>query len=134
MRNIRSLVLVASWFLFSIVAMAQDSGEPRLITSDDLLALKSVYAPAISPEGAWIAYTVETVDAEADESSTQIYMVSRDGSEVVQLTSDEYSASTPRWSPDGRYLGFLAAKGDDEDARTQVWTLDRRRQRLPVVA
>ena len=126
MRNIRNLALVASWFLFSIVATAQDSGEPRLITSDDLLALKSVYEPVISPEGAWIAYTVETVDAEADESSTQIYMVSRDGSEVVQLTSDEYSASTPRWSPDGRYLGFLAAKGDDEDARTQVWTLDRR--------
>lgn len=97
-----------------------------MLTADDLLAMKSVANPRISPDGAWIAYTVESIDIEADESSTQIFMVSRDGSEVVQLTSSDYSASTPRWSPDGRYLAFMAAKGADEDAKNQVWTLDRR--------
>ncbi len=109
-----------------MLAFGQDAGEPRSLTVDDLLAIRSVSEPAISPDGAWIAYAVNSIDVEADDSSTQIYMVSRDGAEVVQLTSDDYSASTPRWSPDGRYLGFLAAKGEDEDASTQVWTLDRR--------
>ena len=66
------------------------------------LALKSVERPAISPDGAWIAYTVESVDTEADESTTQVFMVSRDGGDVVQLTADDYSASSPRWSPDGQ--------------------------------
>ena len=104
--------------------LAQE-GARRALTIDDLLAMRSVSEPGISPEGDWVAYTVETVDVDADESSTQIYMVSRDGREVVQLTAGDYSAWSPRWSPDGRYLGFLAAKGDDE-AKTQVWTLDRR--------
>ena len=53
-------------------------------------------------------------------------MVSSDGRDVVQMTADDYSASSPRWSPDGRYLGFLAANGDEEEAKTQVWTLDTR--------
>jgi len=105
----------------SLEAFADD----RLLTIDDLLALKSVSDPQLSSDGAWMAYTVESIDVEADTSSKQVFMASIDGKDVVQLTSDEYSASSPRWSPDGRYLAFLAAKGD-EDAKTQVWTLDRR--------
>jgi len=105
----------------SVYAIADD----ELLTIDDLLALNSVADPQISSDGAWIAYTVETIDVDADTSSRQIFMASIDGSDVVQLTSDDDSASMPRWSPDGRYLAFLAAKGDDE-AKTQVWTLDLR--------
>jgi len=120
--------LAASVVALLVVAnvFAADSTGTRPLTVDDLLALKSVSQPAISPEGNWIAYAVETVDVEADESSTQIFMVSRDGKDVLPLTAEGYSASTPRWSPDGRYLGFLATRGEEEDARTQVWTLDRR--------
>ncbi|EED35317.1 peptidase S9, prolyl oligopeptidase active site region [Luminiphilus syltensis NOR5-1B] len=107
--------------------LAQAATQQRSLTIDDLLALKSVAAPAISPDAGWVAYTVEAVDGEADESSTQIFMVSRAGDDVVQLTADDYSASSPRWSPDGRYLGFLAARGaEDDEPKTQVWTLDRR--------
>ncbi len=107
-------------------AGAENDAGKRVLTIDDLLAIKSVSDPQISPDREWIAYSVERTDVEADESSTQIFMVSKDGGEAVQLTADDYSASTPRWSPDGRYLGFLADKGDPEEAKTQVWTLDRR--------
>ncbi len=117
---------IAILLLFSLPGWSQDENSSVNLTADDLLSLKSVADPQISPSGDWIAYTVESVDFDADESSTQIYMVSSDGSEVVQLTSGDYSASTPRWSPDGRHLGFLAAKGDEEEAKTQVWTLDLR--------
>ena len=124
--TLHRMAAAAAILFVAIVAVAATQPERRPLTSDDLLALKSVSAPAISPAGEWIAYTVESVDMEADESSTQIFMVSRDGRDVLPMTSADYSAATPRWSPDGRYLAFLAAKGDDEDARTQVWTLDRR--------
>jgi dipeptidyl aminopeptidase/acylaminoacyl peptidase len=114
--------------LISLASWSQDENANGNLTPDDILSLKSVSDPQISPDGDWIAYAVESIDFEEDESSTQIFMVSSDGTEVVQLTSGDYSASNPRWSPDGRYLGFLAAKGDEEEeeAKTQVWTLDMR--------
>lgn len=107
-------------------AAADNDTSKRVLTTDDLLAIKSLSDPEFSPDGEWVAYSVDSIDVDADETSTQIFMVSKDGREVVQLTADDYSASTPRWSPDGRYLGFLAAKGDPEEAKPQVWTLDRR--------
>ncbi|MGI9202912.1 MAG: prolyl oligopeptidase family serine peptidase [Woeseiaceae bacterium] len=121
-----AVAVIASMCVYAVTAGAQEADGIRSLTTDDLLALKTVSDPRISPDREWIAYVVDRVDAEADESSSQLFMVSRDGNEVVQLTADDYSASTPRWSPDGRYLGFLAAKGDDDDVKTQVWTLDRR--------
>jgi len=114
--------------LMAILVVATNPGafaDDRSLTIDDLLALKSVSDPQLSPDGVWIAYTVDSIDVEADTSSKQVFMASIDGMDVVQLTSDEYSASSPRWSPDSRYIAFLAVKGD-EDAKTQVWTLDRR--------
>ena len=108
-------------FSSSMSVVADDN----LLAIDDLLAMKSVSDPQISSDGAWVAYTVETIDVDADTSSKQVFMASIDGNEVVQLTGDDHSASSPRWSPNGRYIAFLAAMGD-EDAKTQVWTLDLR--------
>ena len=119
--NCKLMVIIVAVFGASFSIAADD----RMLSIDDLLALKSVSDPQVSPDGKWIAHTVRRIDVEADASSSQIFMASIDGGEVVQLTSDDSDASTPRWSPDGRYLAFLAAKGD-EDAVTQVWTLDLR--------
>lgn len=117
-------VVIVSLLVSLPVSAQADS--PQHLSVDDVIALKSVSSPEISPTGDWIAFAVERNDLEADETSTQLFMVSRDGKELVQLTADDYAASGPRWSPDGRYLGFLAARGDEDDARTQVWTLDMR--------
>jgi len=120
---VAGLVIVITLLLISPV-WAKETAASRLLTIDDLLALKIVSDPRISPEGDWIAYTVEYNDEEEDSQKSLIFMVSRDGESVVPLTGADYSASAPRWSPDGKYLGFLAARGEDQ--KSQVWTLDRR--------
>lgn len=128
MLNIRLGAVVATAIVFTpaIQSWSQNVSSSRHINADDLLALKTVSDPQISADGAWIAYTVERSDVETDKTFTQIFMVSSDGNDVVQLTADDYSASMPRWSPDGMRLGFLAAKGADEETKKQVWTLDLR--------
>jgi dipeptidyl aminopeptidase/acylaminoacyl peptidase len=59
-----------------------------------------------------------------DKMTSDLWMTSWDGKQHVRLTSSKESDSHPRFSPDGRYLAFLSARGDD-DAATQVWLLER---------
>jgi len=96
---------------------------PRVLTVDDYFRLRDVGDPRLSPDGDWIAYTVTTSDLERDRSETRIWMVPAAGGEALALTAAGTSAHSPRWSPDGRLLSFLAARGGGEE---QVWALDRR--------
>jgi dipeptidyl aminopeptidase/acylaminoacyl peptidase len=97
--------------------------EPRTLTVDDLFAMRTVGDPQVSPDGAWIAYTLRTASLEDDETETRIWMIPTAGGEPIPMTATGYSANRPRWSPDGRYLTFLGSKG--EEAKSQVWALNR---------
>lgn len=99
------------------------------ITLDDLAKLHRVGEPQVSPDGLWIAYTVTTVNVAEDKSSSQLWMVSWDGKQDIQLTFGKEDAGSPQWSPDGRWLAFTSSRqGDLPDAvkGSQVWLLDRR--------
>ncbi len=105
-------------------AMAQDADALRPLQVDDYFALKSVGGPHISPDGAWVAYTVGTKDLENDRSETRLWMISTAGGEPMPMTAKGSSVWRPRWSPDGKYLAFLSVrKGADEQ---QVFTLNLR--------
>jgi dipeptidyl aminopeptidase/acylaminoacyl peptidase len=113
--------------LLSLVtpAHAADSPKKRDITLDDLAKLQRVSTPVVSPDGAWVAYSVSQVDTKEDKSQGHLWMVKWDGSVDLQLTYGKEGASEPKFSPDGRYISFMssrpgAAKGD------QVWVMDRR--------
>ena len=75
----------------------------------------------------WVAYTVTTIDAEKDRRNTDIWMVKWDGSEQLQLTSSPDGESSPRWSPDNKYLAFVASRGTEEEKKKggQIWLLNR---------
>ena len=49
------------------------------------------------------------------------------GTEQLQLTSSPDGESSPRWSPDGKYLSFLASRGTEDEKKrgAQVWLLPR---------
>jgi len=116
------LLMLASTVFPGLVAA--QAAAPRPIAIDDVFRMQKVGAPEVSPDGKWVAYTVASIDKEADRRRTALWMVSWDGTQDVQLTTGKPSASAPRWSPDGKYLAFLAADG--EKGKTQVWVLDRR--------
>lgn len=102
-------------------AQAQDL---RPFGIEDIPAVRKVSDPQVSPDGQWVAYTVRETDLPADRNVTQIWMVSWDGRQQIQMTHGFTSANSPKWSPDGRLLSFLAARG--VDAHSQVWAMDRR--------
>src|SRR5437867_6318965 len=95
----------------------------RTLTVDDVFRIQRVSDPRVSPDGKWVAYVVATPDLAADKSTSRIWMVATAGGDPIALTVKGSSASSPRWSPAGKYLGFLATRG--EDAESQVWLLNR---------
>jgi dipeptidyl aminopeptidase/acylaminoacyl peptidase len=112
-----ALLLVASF----IPGAATQQRRP--LTVDDIFSFKNVGDPRISPDGAWVAYTVSQMDQKKDASDTDIYMVPLAGGEPLRVTTSDKSETSPRWSPDNRYLAFLSSR---EGTKTQVWLLDRR--------
>jgi dipeptidyl aminopeptidase/acylaminoacyl peptidase len=99
----------------------------RHLGPDDYYRMREVGNPQISPDGKWIAYTVTTMNRELDRLETQVWTVDWEGTQTLQMTYGPESASSPRWSPDGKYLSFLSSHKDEKgEGKTQIWLLDRR--------
>jgi dipeptidyl aminopeptidase/acylaminoacyl peptidase len=116
-------LVVYSFLLLPAAAAAQDPVR-RPLRVDDLFALRTVRDAQVSPDGQWVAYVVSQLDSVRDRANSDIHMVSWDGSRTVQLTFSPEGESSPRWSPDGKYLSFVATRGESRNG-AQIWLLDR---------
>jgi dipeptidyl aminopeptidase/acylaminoacyl peptidase len=105
--------------VFTSLAFAQRRG----VTAEDYFAFEQAGDPQISPDGKWVAYTVTTIDQKANRRTSRIWIAALDGSHpAVPFTGDSISSTSPRWSPDGRFMAFLSAR---EQGRPQIWLLSR---------
>jgi len=108
-----------------MVMFANTSNAQRWIRPNDVYRLTNISSPKISPEGNWILYSHATVDSAKDKYQSKLYMVSSDGKETISLTEQTKSFSGANWSPDGKYISFMAA-GKEEKEGSQLYLLDRR--------
>lgn len=93
----------------SLVGAAAQELKP--MTPDDVMSLRSVSDPQISPDGKWVAYVVSAVDMKENAANADIWVVSTaDGAQPYRLTSSKKSDNEPRWSPDGKRLAFVSAR------------------------
>lgn len=121
---------IGAALMLTTVAHAQNR---HLIGPADYYRTQRISDPQSSPDSKWVAYVQTNIDSVKDKNRSAIWMVSWDGKDKVQLTG--YNASTPRWSPDGKFLSFtsgLSRSGEDvdggnkEDDDDQLFLLDRR--------
>ncbi len=112
--------------LFACAAWAQsvhDATGHRGVTAEDYFAFEQAGDPQISPDGKWVAYTVTTIDQKANRRVSRIWFSPLDGSHpAVPYTAEGVSSTSPRWSPDGRFVAFLSTRDGN---RAQIWLLSR---------
>ncbi len=103
----RRLLLVLLLVLFAAPS-AQAQGKVPSI--DELLSLKSVGSPRISPNGQQVLYSVAETDWKADAFVTQLWMADVASGARRQLTRHPKGAFNPEWSPNGEWVSFASAR------------------------
>jgi dipeptidyl aminopeptidase/acylaminoacyl peptidase len=99
----------------------------KRLTIEDLWKLDRPAQPTLSPDGAQACVSVTSFDMEENKSSASLWLLSAFGGEPRRLTSAGEKDGEPRWSPDGKWIAFVAkrpaASGAEGDEESQVYLI-----------
>src|ERR1700730_10647283 len=112
MRLLLALMLLAAYTTPAFAA-------GRAMTIDDLLAVKAVSDPQVSPDGKHVVYVMSEIDRSTEKSNPDLYLIPIGGGEPKRLTTSSGADNLPRWSPDGKTISFVSTRSGS----SQVWLL-----------
>jgi dipeptidyl aminopeptidase/acylaminoacyl peptidase len=93
----------------------------RPFTADDLVRIKRVTDPQVSPDGHYVAFVLRETDMEANRGRTDVWLLDLAQKDATprRLTQNDANDSSPRWAPDSRTIYFLSTRS----GQSQVWRL-----------
>jgi dipeptidyl aminopeptidase/acylaminoacyl peptidase len=115
-------------FSFALLALALLASRPvfgqaRHIELNDLTKITSVSDPQISPDGKSIVFVVSRPNLEKDRSDRELVRMDIATGTQHALTYERRGVGSPRWSPSGDRLAFVAVDGIGKDAAPQIFVL-----------
>ncbi len=105
------MLLQTLWTAVLVVPVLSAQSPTRPMEFLDIQNMRNVAAPAPSPDGQWVLYTLSTPDWKEARRQTDIYLVSTTGgvASTKQLTfTKDKNETQPRWSRDGSFFVFLS--------------------------
>jgi len=97
--------------------VSAQSSAKKVFTFEDMMALKRVGGPVISPNGKWVMFSAMDVDLKENKKTTHLWVVPLAGGEARMLPSTPAGETGGHWSPDGKsYLFVTSFEGG-----SQVW-------------
>ena len=115
---IRRFRFTALLLIALFVATGAYSGGKKF-TYEDIVKIKRVSPPRISPDGKYIAYVVTEADLEKSAYNSDIWLVPTRGGEPLKLTNSPKADRFPRWSPRSDKIAFLSGRS----GKTQIWLI-----------
>jgi dipeptidyl aminopeptidase/acylaminoacyl peptidase len=110
-------VLLFLFALFCAVPVFSQAKHP--FTFEDMMALKRVGEPEVSPDGKWVIFSMVDVDLAANKKTPHVWIVPLVGGESREIISDQ-DANRPRWAPDRKRFAFISSK----EGGSQIWIAD----------
>jgi dipeptidyl aminopeptidase/acylaminoacyl peptidase len=112
----RRLLLFLLLIALALPAVAQAK---HPFSFDDMMKVKRVGEPVVSPDGKWVVFSVVDVDLEANTKTPHIWIVPTAGGQEREIIADQ-DGDRPRWAPDGKRFAFISNK----EHGSQVWVAD----------
>ncbi|MFJ8066466.1 S9 family peptidase [Psychrobacillus sp. NPDC096426] len=91
----------------------------RKLEAKDLFNLQSVTNPVIAPNGKEAVFIRTEMDEKDNTYYAYLYHVNVETEEITQWTHKKERISSPKWSADGKYIGFLS----NREENNQVYIL-----------
>lgn len=101
-------------------SLTQAEIEAGILTPEVMWKMRRAGAPALSPDGSTLLYTVSDYSMEENRSLTAIYTQNMADKSIVRLTDNTSSCHSPQWSADGSKIYFLSSRGGSQ----QVWEMN----------
>jgi hypothetical protein len=100
--------------LICLIAFYFLNAQKPSVSFEQWISLKQISQPVVSPNGAWVLYSIQSTDWSANRYDNELWLTStKDSSLRFQLTRTNQGSSTNgQFSPDSKWVTFLADRGN----------------------
>lgn len=104
----------------SVIGPVQLNLESDILSPELLWSMGRLGEYVLSPDRSKILYSVTYYDLKQNKGNTDLYVMNIDGTDIQRLTETPGGEYNPRWRPDGKKIGFLAAS----EGKMQLWEMN----------
>jgi dipeptidyl aminopeptidase/acylaminoacyl peptidase len=119
-RWLMKVLVVVSVVLAQAAGQTAAQTEKRPFTFEDMMALKRIGDPVLSPDGKWVMFSATDVDLDANKKTTHLWIIPISGGAPSQVIDDPAGETRGRFSPDEKKILFASARGGSQ----QIWVAD----------